>query len=207
MKAIIFDLDDTLIEWKDEFSLSIKRSLLKTGFDLSDRVIHEIDMAINRQDKTSDKLRKKELLDYINSECNLNLPIDFINNLIEEQKSLFYEDKSVEETIKYLSKKYKLFVVTNWFTETQEGRLKGYKILKYITKVYGADTNYFKPNKKVYDDILKSFRPEKCVSIGDSLEKDILYPKELGMRVIWKTNKESSEFETIKEIKELMNIL
>ena len=43
--------------------------------------------------------------------------------------------------------------------------------------------------------------------VGDSLEKDIIPALKVGMNVIWKTNKEDSEYQTIKTIKELRNIL
>jgi len=80
-------------------------------------------------------------------------------------------------------------------------------IAKYFKKVIGADINYYKPYEKTFDIILKNYNASECLSVGDSLQNDIILPKSLGMNVIWKTNESSLEYVTIKCIKELKNIL
>ena len=111
------------------------------------------------------------------------------------------------KVIKYLSKKYDLYVVTNWFTETQKGRLDNMGILKYFKEVIGADINYFKPDKKAFDKILEKYKPEECISIGDTLENDVKTPLSLGMKALWKTNEKSTEYTTFSNLEELMALL
>lgn len=207
MKAIIFDLDNTLIMWKDEFILALKKVIKDMNLNYDEKLINKIDSAINESEKHFKKLTKQNLLDFINKTCNINLPMEFINKLEIEQGNLYYEDKDVVSTIEYLSKKYDLYVVTNWFTKTQSLRLEGMGILKYFKKVYGADINYYKPQKCVFDCILNNYKPSECISIGDSLENDVKLPISLGMNAIWKTNEINNNYKTIKDIKDLMNIL
>lgn len=207
MKVIIFDIDDTLIEWKKEFIFALKNVLKKMNYNFSDEMINKINKCIDENELCHTKLIKEQLLSYINENCNINLPIKFIENLIEEQKNCVYEDKNLIKTIEYLSKKYELYIVTNWFTETQTARLEKMGILKYFKKVYGADINYFKPDKRSFNVITKSHLPKECISIGDSLENDIVLPISLGMKALWKTDSKSDKYNTFKNIGDLINIL
>ena len=207
MKAIIFDLDNTLIIWKDEFIMALKKVINEMNLNYSEELIKKIDNAINESEKYYEKLNKEDFLNFINNTCNTNLTMEFVDRLEIEQGNLYYEDKEAVKTIEYLSKKYDLFVVTNWFTKTQSKRLEGMGILKFFKKVYGADINYYKPQKCVFDCILKDYKACNCISIGDSLENDVKLPISLGMDAIWKTNEDVKNYKTIKNISDLMNIL
>ena len=107
----------------------------------------------------------------------------------------------------YLSKKYDLYAVSNWFTKTQSIRLEKMGVLKYFKKIYGADINYYKPDKRVFDDILKDYNKEDCISIGDSLKNDVELPISLGMNALWKTKEKSSKYQTFDDLTELMQLL
>ncbi len=207
MKAVIFDLDNTLIDWKDEFIFALENVLKDLKLNFSKEKIEEINNAIDESENHYEKLTKEDFLDFVNRMCKVDLPKEFVDKLIEAQKECSYQDKEVTETLKYLSEKYKIYLITNWFTETQEGRLKRAGLLKYFTKVYGADINYYKPNLKAFEVILKMYDAKDCVYVGDSLKKDILPALNVGMNAIWKTTEESDSYQTIKTIKELKNIL
>ena len=207
MKAIIFDLDNTLIDWKDEFIFALENVLKELGINFSKEKIDEINSMIDESENHYEKLTKEDFLEFVNRMCKVELPKEFVDRLIEEQKKCSYVDNDVKDTLEYLSKKYKLYLITNWFTETQIGRLEKAEILKYFTKVYGADINYYKPSPKAFDVILEMYDAKECVYVGDSLKKDILPALSVGMNAIWKTNEISDKYPTIKLIKELKNIL
>ena len=78
MKAIIFDIDNTLIELRDEFVSSMKDVLMEMNYNFSDAKINEIYKYADEHEKHFSKLNKQELLDYINEKCNLNLPFEFL---------------------------------------------------------------------------------------------------------------------------------
>ncbi len=207
MKAVIFDLDNTLIDWKDEFIFALENVLKELGLSFSKEKIEMINNAIDEVENHYEKLTKKDFLEFVNRMCKVNLSKEFVDKLIDAQKECSYFDEEVRDTLEYLSKKYKLYLITNWFTETQEGRLEKAGILKYFTKVYGADINYYKPSIKAFEVILKMYEAKDCVYVGDSLKKDILPALNVGMNVIWKTTEENENYQTIKLIKELKNIL
>ncbi len=206
-KAIIFDLDNTLIMWQDKYVSELYNLLQSYGIKNQDNLYKRIDNCLDGYEKVFKSLTKERMLDYINETCNLSLPIKFIDDLIIRQGNCFINDPKLVETIKYLHIKYDLYVVSNWFTETQKKRLENVGILKYFKKVYGGDTNYLKPNPRSLECILNTHKSDECIYVGDSLENDILMPSSLGMDVYWISSKPSSEYKTIKNVYELMELL
>lgn len=208
MKAIIFDVDNTLIMWRDEFLSGLITTLKELHYDFSLDEIREIDNAIEDFDKIDIKLTKENILDYINKRCNLDFNIDFINKLIVNQGNLcVYEDDNLTQLIKYLSNKYDLYVISNWFTDTQKLRLERMHILEYFKGVYGADINFKKPDSRCFDIVLSKYTKNECIMIGDSLVNDIEPAERIGMKALWLTNRESDKYRTIKSLEELKEIL
>ena len=111
------------------------------------------------------------------------------------------------KVIDYLSQKYDLYVVSNWFTKTQSTRLEKMGVLKYFKRIYGADINYYKVDKRAFDIVLKDYNKEDCISIGDSLEYDVKLPIILGMKALWKTKVKNTEYQTFENLTELMQLL
>ena len=97
MKAIVFDLDNTLIIWKDEYVSVLKNILPKYISNISDEKANEIDKCLDDYENVIDELSREKLLFYINNKCKLNLSIDFIDELIKGQRMCFQEDKKLED--------------------------------------------------------------------------------------------------------------
>lgn len=207
IKRIIFDLDNTLIEWKSEYIFALENTLKELNINYSKDKIKEIDSVIDSYDKYGFTCQKKEFLDYVNKECNTNFFIDFVDKLIIEQGKCYQKDEKLVKLIEYLSKKYDLVLLSNWFTDTQKLRLKGVGIDKYFSIITGGDEHPLKPNLEAFDIILKDYKPEECLMVGDSLIADIIPAKKLGINTIWITKESSKEYKTIKEIYELEDIL
>ena len=205
LKAIIFDLDNTLIDW-DLIYLKQLELVLK-DYNFSKETILKIDDILGMHTTIDETLNINKLVDYINAKLNLNLPAEFLNQLSIAQQDCYKDNPEVNDVIKYLASKYDLYVLSNWSTETQKGRLKNMGILKYFKEVIGGDQNYYKPDKRAYQFILEKYKPNECLFIGDDIEKDIIPALELGMQAIWKNNEKSNNYQTINEIKELKRIL
>lgn len=207
IKRIIFDLDNTLIEWKSEYIFALEKTLKELNINYSKDKIKEIDSAIDNYDKYGFTCQKQEFLDYVNKECNTNFSIDFVDKLIIEQGKCYQNDEKLVKLIEYLSKKYDLVLLSNWFTDTQKLRLRGVGIDKYFSIITGGDEHPLKPNLEAFDSVLKDYKPEECLMVGDSLIADIIPAKKLGINTIWITKESSKEYKTIKEIYELEDIL
>lgn len=207
MKAIIFDVDNTLIKWDGDAYTSIRMALDRMQYPYDEKLVKEVYDAIDENETIKNKLDKEDLTNFINNKCHLNLSLEFINNYIITSSEQIKLEEDIEPTIKYLSEKYDLYVISNWFTETQERRLERVGVLKYFKKVYGADINYFRPDPRTFDVILKDYDKKDLLYIGDNLEKDVKFPLSMGIDAIWKTDEESNQYKTIKRISELQKIL
>ncbi len=207
MKAIIFDLDNTLIKWSDDFLFALRNVLKTIDPNATEERVISINEVIAELEDVVAELTKENFLDFVNKKCGTNYDISFVDMLIEEQKKCYYKDEKLEKMLDFLSKKYDMYVITNWFTETQVGRLKNMNISKYFKKIIGAEINYLKPQQKAFDIILKEYKPEDCVSIGDSFKKDIDVPLKLGMKAIWLTDETMDGVTTIKSLDELWEVL
>ena len=216
IKRLIFDVDNVLIPWKEEYSKAIDKALNELGIvkdNLDGEIIRKVQL---EWESTITKYDKKDMLNYFNKSLNANLTMKFIDlwqvNLAECVSKDF--PKSYYETFKYLSSKYELVALTNWFTETQSERLKTANIYQYFKMVYGGELSA-KPNIESFINTLGENRPEECAMIGDDLEIDILGAKKAGIKnLVWKDIHNKKEeyigllegVTVIKEIEELKNI-
>ena len=118
------------------------------------------------------------------------------------------------KTLEYLSQKYELVVLTNWFIESQIKRLENIGICKFFTEFYGAE-KYAKPYKESFEQAAGKFQMDEIAMVGDSLKMDIKGAIDAGIKnVVWRDIKNKAEeykeelegVYVIKELKQLKNI-
>lgn len=208
IKKIIFDLDNTLIEWKDEYISALINTLKKLNINYSIDKIKQIDLAITEYENYNNTCSENNFLEFINKRCNIDLPIEFVNILLEEQTNCFEQFGDSEiDILEYLSNKYELIILSNWFTYTQEKRLEKAGILKYFSFVSGGDKHILKPSIEAFNMI---DNPRECVMIGDNIKNDIEPAIELGMQAILITNKnvrKDLRYRKIRKLEELKEML
>ena len=208
INKVIFDLDFTLMDWEDKYIFALTNVINKLNLNFSEEKIREIDDILTTYEDVYPIYEKHKFCDYINEKCNVNLPVKFVDMLIEEQTKCYRNfTKDEIDTLEYLSNKYELIVLSNWFTYTQKKRLENAGILKYFSLVSGGDERELKPSLKAFDIVDNK---EECVMVGDSINKDILPAIEAGMQAILITKKnikEDSRYRTIKKLEDLKEML
>jgi len=208
IKTIIFDLDFTLMDWEDEYIFAITNVINKLNLGYSKEKIKEIDDVLATYEKEYTMYENDKFCEFLNRKCNVNLPLEFVDMLIEEQTKCYREfTKSEIETLEYLSSKYELVVLSNWFTYTQKKRLENAGILKYFSKVSGGDERELKPSLKAFDIVDNK---KECIMIGDSINNDILPALKLGMQAILITKKNVKKdlrYRQIRKIEDLKEML
>lgn len=208
IKKILFDLDNTLMDWKDEYIFAITNVINKLNLNYSKEKIKEIDDKLIEYENVYLMYEREKFCDYLNKNCNTNLPYEFYDMLIEEQTkcySIFTESEI--DVLEYLSSKYELIILSNWITYTQKKRLENAGILKYFNLVSGGDERELKPSLKAFDIVDNK---EECVMIGDSIKNDILPAIECGMQAILISKNNVSEdlrYRQIKKIEDLKEML
>lgn len=205
IKRIIFDFDNTLMPWKEEYKGAIKKAILKHQIDADYRIVNKL---VDDYENTVDHQDKYLLLDYINAHINNPLTIEVIDDffLYIGEMSDVYEETN--ELLEYLSSKYELVVLTRWFLEPQIKRLEHADMLKYMKDVYGGDL-VMKPAKEAFLKACGNYDPSECVMIGDDYNIDIEPASKCGLNVIYYNYKNKDNpggFDSIKELKELKKI-
>lgn len=212
IKKIIFDIDNTLIKWKYEYNLGIEKTLIELKIDYDEELLTSLISAQNNYDNIYSSYTKKDMLDHLSQVSNINLPNEFIDIWFDYLKTCTptkLETKQID-TLEYLSNKYTLAVLTNWFIDSQIKRLENCNIKQYFTEFYGGDDFLVKPNKEAFIRAIGKNTIEECIMIGDSLEKDIIPAVNIGMKAIYISNtkhNKNNKYITIKDISELKNIL
>ena len=204
IKKVIFDLDNTLMDWEEEYIFALTNVINKLNLNYSKEKIKELDKVLETYEDNYDLYTKENFCDYLNKKCNTNLPYEFYDMLMEEQTKCYRNFNEGEiETLEYLSSKYELLILTNWITYTQKKRLENAGILKYFTTVSGGDERKLKPNLEAFDIVDNK---EECVMIGDSINKDILPAIKVGMQAILITKKDIEENKDYKQIRKLEDL-
>jgi len=186
IKRLIFDVDNTLIMWKDEYyNYSIRNTFKDLGIPYDENIIKPLDIVVDDYEKYYDIYDKDRLINFINERLNINLPKEFVDVWMKYLSNCYDKpSKDYIDTLEYLSSKYDLVILSNWFTESQKNRIKGMKIDKYFSKQIYTDQIKNKPNKEAFLEAIKPYNIDECIMIGDNLETDIKGAESIGMKAI-----------------------
>lgn len=211
IKKVIFDLDDTLIMWKNEYYNSLDDALKYFNIKYDNEIKEKLKLAVKDYEIYYNTYKKEYMKEIMEKYINDSLPENFIDIWIFYLKSCVPTEPNEEfiSTLEYLHKKYELVVLTNWFTEQQKERLKNYKIESYFKNVIGTDYILNKPNKEAFIHACIPYSSNECVMIGDSLSKDINGAINAGMDAILFDfkNEYKGKLKKITKIEELKDIL
>lgn len=219
VKAILFDLDDTLYK---------EKQFVKSGFK-------EIAKFINNKFNIDEKVFYKILTDVFNEGIRGNifnivlgrLNINFDDNTISSMVKMYREhnpkiklDKDIKSLLIKLRGIYSLGIITDGYYEVQKKKVQALKLEGLFDSIIYTDKygrEYWKPDVFGYKLALKNLEvsPEETVYIGDNPYKDFIGAKEIGITTvrILKPDREYSkvrldkEYEAHYEIEELIDIL
>jgi putative hydrolase of the HAD superfamily len=188
IKAVIFDLDNTLIDFMRMKKLSCEAAMdamisaglkieKKKGMNILFQLYHEHGLEYQ---KIFQAFLKKVLgrIDY-------GIMASGIVAYRRVKEGLLYPYPNVVSTLNELKKKYKIAILSDAPRIQVWIRLVAMNIQdKFDIVVTFDDTKTRKPNRKPFLYALKKLRlkPEECLMVGDSLKKDIVPAKKLGFR-------------------------
>ena len=222
-KILLFDLDDTLLDFGANEADSLNKLFQQHGYVLSDEFLRAYG-SVNRQlwaDYEDGKIDLDHVLNSRFSETMLRLGkvVDGIEWESQYRELLGNGCQLMEgalELCQNLSVSHRLFVVTNGITKTQIKRLKQSGLYEYFEDVFDSQSIGFqKPSKEFFDYVLshiRGFNIEEAIVIGDSLNTDIKGGLLSGINTCWintKSQEASTEIKstyTITSLAELYNI-
>lgn len=209
IKRIIFDLDNTLIMWKDEYWKALEDTFTFFEIDVSLLELLNIEKKIDHYEDSYDNYNKKDMQTLIESGFKriITLPSNFVDVWEENLGSCAEKaEESLKKTLEYLNTKYDLVILTNWFRKSAISRLKKAEIFPYFKEIYSGES-VRKPNKEAFLIACDEHFKEECIMVGDNFINDIKPAIELGIKAIYYTQIPSKECICIKKIEELREIL
>ena len=196
-QVLLFDADETLFDFKmaekqaflkalEEYKLDVdKEESLKLYSQINKHIWEEFE----RGEITADRLRVERF-----ERFSKKIKIDFdavsfskaYAKFLGEGAYLF--DDSVE-VIDYLSKKYKLALVTNGLKDVQQSRISKTPLKDYFQELIISDEiKISKPDPRIFDyalDKLDHMDKSKVLMIGDSLTSDMQGGINAGIDTCW----------------------
>lgn len=231
---IFFDLDNTL--W--DFQRNSKAAMHSTFHLLQlEKAGHDFKMFFDRYATINHALwqsyRKKEIKKKELTKQRFKLTFDELSIKDidpQEMNELYLSEmpkqtalvKGTVEILEYLKdKKYRLFIITNGFSEVQHKKLESSDLQKFFEKVYiSEEIKAPKPAREIFEHALKSgnAKKSKSIMIGDDFDVDILGAIKAGLDAIYylpknkiekkqdNSNMLNNRYFLINDLKELKNI-
>ncbi len=207
IEAVIFDLDDTLIDWArpavtwEEYNRSkseaIHQHLLAAGHTLPpydafhEAVIAQLRRTWEEAKKTWEIVSFEAVLRHVFAGLGLNVEAIDMQELLQVYSwgpfpgVILYED-TIPVLQELRRRGYKIGLLTNsifpmWMRDVE---LHAYELMDYFdARVTSGDVGYLKPHPEIFRHILELLQvsPEQAVFVGDRPENDIAGANEAGL--------------------------
>ena len=219
-KFLLFDVDDTLLDFQKAEFEAFKMLLSEYNVEYSDEIYEmyrnenhrlwkEYELGFIKRHEIFDN-RLKPLFKYLNIDSDpVKASYDFLTYLSKGAYLIGNTYQKLEE----LSKKYKLYIITNGEPKVQYPRLKEVDILKFFDGIFvSEEIGASKPHKEFFEYIeqnVERFNKEEALVIGDSLTSDIKGALNYGIDTCWYNPKglDSNGVKPTYEIKCLKELL
>lgn len=224
IEHVFFDLDHTLWDFERNSALTFQEIFVRQGIEIDLQDFLQVYKPINfrywelyRNNSVSKEMlrygRLKESFDSLKFEaCDTTINL-IANDYVEYLPNNNHLLEGSLEVLDYLSKGYKLHIITNGFEEVQQKKMKGSGILKYFeTITTSEDAGVKKPHPEIFQKALQKSGAlaNKAVMIGDNLEADIIGASEFGLHAIYLNADNQitqNQFSQIQKLKDLLNYL
>ena len=227
IRNVLFDLDDTLLDFHRAEAEAIRYTLKEFGIDPTNETI-ALYSRINRSCwaklETGEYTREEVLhrrFDMLFATLGVTGDAHETQKLYEYRLSLgaYYLD-GAEELLDELYGKYRLYLATNGIVNVQSRRIKDSGIGKYFDGIFVSERiGYNKPDKRFFEcafSEIPDFVLDETVIIGDTLPSDILGGINAGIRTVYFNPRglkndtgitPTYEIGTLAEIKELLKTM
>ena len=235
-KKLIFDLDDTLIDNKENIKYAFEKILEYKKEKITEEKFssfYEIDKKF-WADWTAGKIvlpaaykeslqkkiawvRAQRFLIYFQNQISLEEAMWMSDNYIDNLKEKVVPIQGAEDTLRKLANTYDIIVATNGPLKPMKDKLKKANLLKYIDITFSAEeVGKMKPDPIFFQGIMDKMQCsiiEEYLVIGDSIDSDIKGANQIGIdsclfsRLEEKRNNNIKPTYQIQKLEELLEIL
>ena len=196
IEFLLLDLDDTILDFHKAERLAIAKTFRDFGVEPTEEVLHRYHL-INKS--CWERLERKEWtreqvlvnrFDLLFGELGVAVDATACARAYEKNLSIgHYFLPGAQEAVEALSKKYRLFLVSNGTASVQKGRLTSANLYPYFEKVFvSQELGHNKPSIEYFEKVfaqIPDFDPQKAIIVGDSLTSDILGGINAGIYTCW----------------------
>ncbi|MBQ3404667.1 MAG: YjjG family noncanonical pyrimidine nucleotidase [Oscillospiraceae bacterium] len=223
VRTILFDLDDTLLDFHKAEKAALKSTLERFGKRADDYIakryseVNRDQWKLLEQGKLTREQLKLRRFDLLFRDFGLDSDPESAARSYEKALGVgHFVIDGAPELLDALHGRYELYLVSNGTASVQEGRLDSAGIKKYFKGVFLSEyLGVEKPNRAFFDrcfEQIGGLDRESTVIVGDSLSSDIKGGKNAGIRTIWFNPRHESagdsapdyEICSLLELKELL---
>ena len=188
IKAIIFDLDDTLYDCTgllvDAARRRAARAMVKLGVPLSPRKAYDLQVSLTEKYGPKVPIFKKIAEMYHKGER-------FVQQVYEAYNSADVENivpfADVPPTLKQLrEEKYRLYLVTSGIHERQERKIEMLKIKHYFDEILIDDHERGSTCESCFMELIQKhgLAPKEVMTVGDRVHSEIRIANRFGMKTV-----------------------
>ena len=206
IEAVLFDLDDTILDRERSFSLYC---------DYVINVIFPDDMPAKEKSGAKEFLIENDKHGYESRErfykkiidhWRLPFTIDYFLSMWDTHYYNYIAPESgLHDNLAFLAQNYKLGIITNGAVATQNRKIDALGVRKYFqTIIISEEVGMKKPEKGIFMRACQEIQVDapNAVFIGDNFDNDIIGATQAGLSAIW-LNKAKIEKPFINQISEL----
>lgn len=219
--TLLFDLDDTLMDFGKSEEYAIERLLEKYSVEVTEsnkRLYSSINKAkwtaLEKGEITRKELFATRFPDFFKAlgveADGAQANADYMSFLSQGR---FVID-GAEDICRELKNKYSMYIITNGAKIVQQGRLKDLPLMQYFDGVFiSEEVGFDKPKKEYFDHVFANISEtdrSKVLVIGDSLNSDIAGAVNFGLDSCWINRGEDRASDatfTVKNLDELYRLL
>jgi len=192
MKAVLFDFDSTLVDYRYGDALAIERVRALAGIREDEEAFYQHSKVIIRRLYADPSAMKGDVLEARMAQLVGGYGVRYDGSYLEEYLKIYlnvvrsYE--GVTRFLDYISPKAKVGLLTNSIdSDYQRKRISASGLEPYFDAIGIAnEIGYWKPSREAFVAIagMLGVEPRDCVFIGDSEELDVAGAMNAGMRSI-----------------------
>lgn len=224
IKAVVFDLDDTLISEKEYVRSGFRQVAKKVADEhgLSSENVYELMYHTFDEDS-------KNVFNRVLDKLSISYDMNYIKELIDFYRGHMPDIKLYDDA-RYIiealyNKGIKLGMITDGYKITQRNKLEVLGISNYFDCIVVTDElgrEFWKPHKRPYEIVKEKlgFEYENMVYVGDNVSKDFITANEFGMKTVFINREEgvysgmkmdddylaNLEVKTLFKVKEILNM-
>jgi len=196
IEFLLLDLDDTILDFHKAERIAIAKTIGEFGVEPTEEVLRQYHI-INKwhwEQLELGNMTRAQVLEnrfgVLFQQLGVTADAAACARVYERNLSQgHYFLPGAEDAVKWLSERYRLFLVSNGTASVQKGRMTSANLYRFFEQVFvSQEIGYNKPAKEYFDACfarIPGFDSRKALIVGDSLTSDILGGIRAGIRTCW----------------------